>query len=91
MNPQIWNKVLQNAHNATLFYREVFGCIPDDNVTVADEIQKLASQANPLKFQEGRGKLVGHAVEFPLHFMKDQDLRFRLGQKEYFAPEMSFT
>lgn len=81
----------QNAHNATLFYREVFGCIPDDTVTVAAEIDKLAAKANVLKFSAGRGSLVGHAVEFPLDFMKDEDLRITMGQKEYYSPEIMFT
>lgn len=64
----------------------MFGCIPDDNVTVAAEVQGLANSSNILKFNEGRGSLVGHAVEYPLLFMKDEDLTFKLGQKEYLAP-----
>ena len=69
----------------------MFGCIPDDNVTVAAEVEKLASAGNIMKYNQGRGQLVGHAVEYPLNFMKDEDLTFKIGQKEYLAPEMSFT
>lgn len=58
---------------------------------MAAEVDKLADSANIMKFSEGRGRLVGHAVEYPLLFMKDEDLTFKLGQKEYLAPEMSFT
>ena len=83
--------VQQNANKATNFYRRTFGCIPDDLVTVASEIQILADNANILKYHEGRGSLQGHAVEFPLQFMCKEDLRFKIGQKEYFAPEYSFT
>ncbi len=38
LEPAVWQKIAINARNATLFYREVFGCIPDDNVTVAAEV-----------------------------------------------------
>lgn len=86
LDPNIWEKVKANAHHATLFYREVFGCIPDDNVTVAAEAEKLAATGDITKFQAGRGTLIGHAVEYPLNFMKDEDLTFKLGQKEYLAP-----
>lgn len=90
-NDQVWRRVIENSKRATLFYRDVFGCIPDDTVTCGQEINKLASSSSIQKYKEGRSSLKGHAVDFPLQFMKDEDLRFRMNQKEYFAPEMSFT
>ena len=74
--------MLQNAKDATRFYREVFGCIPDDTVTTPPEVEKLASQANIMKYSERTQRVRGgHAVEFPLNFMKDEDLTIRFGSK----------
>ena len=30
----LWNRIIQNAKRNTLIYRKVFGCIPDDTVTI---------------------------------------------------------
>ena len=60
-------------------------------MTVAAEIPKLQKKANISNYHEGHKMLQGHAVVFPLDCMKDEDLTFRVGQKEYFAPEIGFT
>lgn len=86
MHDQVWKMMIQNARNATMFYREVFGCIPDDTVTTPPEIDQLQKRSNINKYDEGRGRLKGHAVVFPLDFMKDEDLTFKIGQKEYYVP-----
>jgi hypothetical protein len=33
-NDQVWFNIISQAKKNTLIYRQVFGCIPDDNVTV---------------------------------------------------------
>lgn len=35
MDPRVWGKMIQNAKNNTMIYRECFGCIPDDEATTA--------------------------------------------------------
>lgn len=37
-------------------------------------------------FEEQKQYLRGHAVDFSLLFMQDEDLRIRMAQKEYYAP-----
>ena len=86
MHESVWRKIIRNAQDATMFYRQTFGCIPDDTVTVPAQIQKLKERADISNYQRGRGNLQGHAVVFPLDFMKDEDLTLKLGTKEYFAP-----
>jgi phospholipase D1/2 len=70
-NDKIWKSIIANSKQATNFYRDVFGCIPDDTVTCGQEISKLADQGNINLYHERRNTLKGHAVEFPLDFMKD--------------------
>ncbi len=60
--PAVWNKIIHNAKEATKIYRHVFGCIPDDNVTVSDEIAKLDSAKSIHDYDSAMPNLVGHAV-----------------------------
>lgn len=68
---QVWNEIINNSVNATKFYSQTFGCIPDDSVFKSADIATLQNNANIKLFDQYRGSLRGHAVEFPLMFMKD--------------------
>lgn len=81
--------LLKRAKSNTLIYRDVFGCVPDDVVTTHQECQMLAEKASYDKSK--LNGIVGHAVEYPLNFMDDEDLEFAMGQKEFYAPVESFT
>lgn len=65
--------------------------MPDDKITVANDIGKLAASARILQYDELCPQIVGHAVEYPMLFFKDEDLTFKMDQKEFFAPEGMFT
>jgi hypothetical protein len=91
MNPQVWNKLLTNARNNTLIYREVFGCVPDDICSRSEQVLELEKKADLNKYVELRHKIVGHGCVFPIDFLKDEDLTFKPNQKEFFAPVSSFT
>jgi hypothetical protein len=36
-NDQVWSNIINQAKKNTSIYRQIFGCIPDDNVTVGSE------------------------------------------------------
>ena len=91
MHPRVWLKMINNSKRNTEIYRRVFGCIPDDNITIVGEINKLCSESNILLYNEVKDRIVGHAVDYPINFLKDEDLSFKPNQKEYFAPVESFT
>lgn len=52
----------------------VFGCIPDDEIRKPINISELESKANIKLFDQYRGMIKGHAVEFPLYFMEEENL-----------------
>jgi phospholipase D1/2 len=81
MNDAQWKSIIENAKRNTLIYRRVFGCIPDDTVTIIGEITRLASDAKLLDFFKLKDQIIGHAVEYPLSFLKDEDLSFKPNQK----------
>ncbi|KAI7872737.1 hypothetical protein BDF14DRAFT_1739586 [Spinellus fusiger] len=80
-----WNST---ARTNTEAFREVFHCVPDDNVTSWDEYK--AFYPDPTKVDIGHvqdpemsvdevrghlGKINGHLVEFPYHFLEQVDLK----------------
>ena len=69
------------AKNNTKIYRKVFGCVPDDKITVVNDITKLSSAAKLLQYHDLKNQIKGHAVEYPLKFFKDEDLTFKPDQK----------
>ena len=78
---QIWYRIIENAKRNTKIYRKVFGCIPDDTVTIVGEISRLAVEAKLMEYWKLKDQIVAHAVEYPLYFMKDEDLTFKPNQK----------
>ena len=92
-------KVVQNtAHNNTLIYRKLWGCYPDDqylsfkdlrehkDATTKEELDQLRSN-----YQKEKDGIVGHAVEFPLEFLKNENLGIKFFSVENIVPEKNFT
>ena len=42
IEPQVWGKIVNNAKKNTLIYRQLFGCYPDNTITVGDEVEERA-------------------------------------------------
>ena len=63
-------------HNQTntLFYREIFGCYPDDTILSLKDLHKLKVKPNIETYEKEKEKVQGFVVEYPLYFLKDEDL-----------------
>ena len=92
-------QLVQNtAHNNTLIYRKLWGCYPDDSYlsfkdlkelkkkTTKEEIEKLNEE-----YQKEKNNIIGHAVEFPLHFLEKENLGISFFSVENIVPEKNFT
>lgn len=55
------------------------------------DYEKFLKDVNLEKYNELKDEIIGHGVQFPLFFLKENNLRFRLKNKEYFVPNHSFT
>ena len=42
-------------------------------------------------YKEKSSRIIGHVVEQPIHFLEKESLTFKIFNKEYLVPEMSFT
>lgn len=73
---KIWSKIIANARNNSLIYRRLFGCYPDNSITVSDEVDELIFESQPAQYNQLAPKIIAHAVELPLNFMRDESLEF---------------
>ena len=86
------------AHNNTFAYRLIFGCYPDDCYTKFNMIKNnydllnKAQEENLKKiYEQNKKNIIGHIVEFPLHFLEEEELGISFFSKENLVPERNFT
>jgi phospholipase D1/2 len=92
-------KLLQNtASTNTNIYRQIWGCYPDDQYrsfkdlkehktpTTKEELDQLRNV-----YEKNKKGIVGHAVEFPLHFLENENLGISFFSVENIVPERNFT
>ncbi len=98
VNDELHNLIRLTAHNNTFAYHQVFGCYPDDCFTKFNMIKNnydLQNKAQELylikNYEENKHKFVGHIVEFPLHFLEEEELGISFFSKENLVPERNFT
>ena len=94
----MYSLFIKRARNNTVIYHDLFACYPDDSFVSfqslkdAQEIKKLEKNENLLnKYNKLKGKIVGHIVEFPLLFLKEETLQTSWISKEKYIPENIYT
>ena len=55
------------------------------------EIKEFKATRNLDRYDELVGQVQGNIVEFPMNFLVDDDLTFKMANKEYFVPNINFT
>ena len=88
----------ETARTNTDLYRQIFMCYPDDCYTkfsmipnknaVKNKAQEYALKKN---YEEKKNQIIGHIVEFPLHFLEEEKLGISFFSKENLVPERNFT
>jgi phospholipase D1/2 len=74
--------IKDRANLNTLLYREIFNCIPDDNFAKFDDFYEITPGEQPImdnymlkrRYALLKDKIVGHLVEFPIHFLRKESL-----------------
>ena len=90
--------VVNRARSNTEIYRKIFGCYPDDlytNFSKLKQRKNMESDENlsELKriYKENHKNIKGHIVEFPLHFLEEEQLGISFFSVENLVPERNFT
>ena len=94
---QLYSLFQNRARSNTEIYRDLFACYPDDSfvsfqsIKNAQEIKKSEKAEDLLnKYNKLKEKIVGHIVEFPLLFLKEENLDISFFSKENFVWEINF-
>lgn len=89
----MWEIINHRTKRNTDIYREVFGVYPDDTIHTIVGVKKLQEEADSERYDELKGGICGFGVDFPLKFLKDENLRkmkhFEFGL--YLLPNHIFT
>ena len=88
-------KLVQNtAHNNTIIYRKIWGCYPDDQYLTFKDLKKhkpLSKEELNETYMKEKDGIIGHVVEFPLHFLEKENLSIAFFSVENLVPEKNFT
>ena len=97
LSKELFSLINSRAKNNAAIYHELFGCYPDDEYTTFNSIknsQKLREGKPPdellNKYKKMKDQIVGHIVEFPLQFLKDEKLEKKNFGFENMLPSYTF-
>ena len=95
---KLFSFITSRANSNTIIYRNLFRCYPDDTFTnfeilnQAQKLQESISKSTLLQnYLKSKDKIIGHIVEFPLNFLKEEELGRIFFTKENLVPEHNFT
>ena len=95
---KLFSLINSRAQNNTKLYRDIFNCYPDDTFTnfkLMKEAKRKQESENPeillQNYLKLKDKIIGHIVEFPLHFLEEETLGKIFFTKENIVPENNFT
>ena len=98
VSDDLWNMIKNRANNNTNIYREIFDCFPDNKFTTFLELKnrktiKTKEDEEKLKedYENKIKGIVGHIVEYPTEFLKNENLNIDFFSKENLVPEKNFT
>ena len=92
LNEDMWDLQNNQMTNNVRIYREIFACIPDNQITKFSDIKFLPEQPDAVKYEKYSSKIKGYAVHFPHKFLKDEDLTkyFMNDLSSYVVPDYVF-
>jgi phospholipase D1/2 len=98
VNNQLYSLFLNRARTNTEIYHDIFACYPDDSFVSfqslkdAQKMRELEKEEDLLnKYNKLKGKIVGHIVEFPLLFLKEESFTTSWRSYEKYVKEINFT
>ena len=98
VSDELSNLIISRAKINTQAYRYIFSCYPDDTFTNFNILKnsklKLNNESPKVllnRYNSEKNKIIGHIVEFPLDFLKEEILGMSIFSAENLLPEYNFT
>jgi phospholipase D1/2 len=94
------DKINQLVAKNTMLYQEIFKSEPDNSIANFGELQQLrtlreSEQSYVLEFTQKylqlKDQIIGHAVEYPVYFLKEERLGQSIVHSEILVPEICFV
>ena len=97
LNPVLWMNLISKAQVNSQIYREIFDCFPDNKFKNLAALKKRKrfktnEEIEQLK-KDYKNKIIGisgHIVEYPIDFLKNEELDIDFFSKENLVPERNF-
>ena len=98
LNPDLWSTMRSRANVNSAIYSDIFDCFPDNkfnNFAKLKTRKKFKTKDDMEKLKEDYNNkiigVVGHIVEYPIEFLKDEELDINFLSKENLVPEKNFV
>ena len=75
----------------TEIFRKVFAPYPDDNIRTVADWEDFSRKKDLSLYETLSKEIMGHVVEFPLKFLENENLKFKIFDKEFYVPDTNFT
>jgi phospholipase D1/2 len=97
VSKSFWKALLERSKRNTGIYREIFACDPDDTMRTVAELRKLregvkkrAPREQLDTYKRLKEEIKGYVVEWPTHFMEDENLTMSWTQVESLLPQETY-
>ena len=98
LSDEFLHLVQNTAHNNTMIYRKLWRCYPDDTYLCFKDLREHKKPSTQEEIDAFRNEylkeksgIIGHVVEFPLHFLEKENLGISFFSVENIVPEKNFT
>lgn len=75
MDDCMWDEIENRVKTNTECYRKIFGCYPDNLIKTTPMIDEIEGEGQITIYDELKDKIKGFAVELPLDFLGDEDIK----------------
>ena len=98
VSPEFWDAWNARAAQNSKFYRDVFKAEPDDLFDSYKTLVKYRKEQEAKTVEDfleeynlRKHEVVGHIVEYPHNFLKNESLKLLMTDIENYVPDISFT
>lgn len=94
LDDKLFIMLKQIAKSNTLYYDEIFKCYPNDRyqkfIDIPPNLKIYEDELLLQRYNENKNKIIGNVVEFPLHFLKEENLNRSVFSREILVPIRNF-
>ena len=98
LGDKLWSSLRSKAEVNSRIYSDIFDCFPDNKFNNFEKLKKrkIVKSKEDIEllkknYEEKIIGVSGHVVEYPIDFLKDEELNIDFFSKENFVPERNFV